>query len=119
MNTSKLRENDVLYVNEVISYLQERELDVELAGSALKGDRKYKDVDLLARGSSEAVTDATSGLAGFCVRTEPFPKRAADGLEYNVRHVSGPKMYVGNTIDERFKIEVGQTKIDLCLQIKK
>lgn len=119
MDTSKLRENDVPYVNEVVGYLTQRQLDVELAGSALNGERTYQDVDLLARGNLEAVTNATSGLMGLDARTEPFPEKSADGLEYQVQHVGGPTMYVNNQVDERFDIQVGNTKIDLCLKVNK
>lgn len=118
MNTSKLREEDVPVVNEVVSYLTERNLDVELAGSALNGDRKYWDVDLLARGNLAAVTDATSGLMGMNARTEPFHKESPEGSEYHVTHVGGPTRYVNNTVDERFFIRAGKTLVDLCLKVE-
>ena len=60
MDTSNLKEGDIPYVNEVVNYLAERQLVVELAGSALNGKKTYHDVELLARGSLEAVTVATS-----------------------------------------------------------
>jgi len=116
MDTSKLRENDVPYVTEVVSYLTDRKLDVELVGSALNGERTYQDVDLIAKGSIEDVTNATSGLMGLDARTEPFQKKSAEGLEYQVQHVSGPTRYVGLNVDERFNIEVGNTRIDLNLK---
>ena len=119
MDTSKLREQDVRYVNEVVKYLTERELEVELGGSALKGDREYNDVDLLAKGDIWAVTDVTSGLMGLEARTDPFPECSADGSEYHVEHVGGRMSYVDNLVDERFDIQAGDTRIDLCLKTQR
>ena len=119
MDTSKIRKNDVPYVNEVVGYLQARNLSVEIAGSVLKGNRKYNDIDLLVRGGVTDLANATSGLMGLDVRTEPFPKKSADGLEYTVTHAGGPTKYLNNQIDERFNITVGNTKIDVCLKVNK
>ena len=56
---------------------------------------------------------------GSAAGIEPFPKKSADGLEYRVQHVGGPTTYVNNQVDERFVIQVGYTKIDLCLKVNK
>jgi len=117
MNKSLLREEDVPYVNEVIEYLSARGLTVTLAGSALQGDKLYTDVDLLALGNLEAVANTTSGLLGLDARTKPFPAFAENGIEYLVQLVSGVCMYVGTSVNERFKISAGKTKVDVSLKV--
>ena len=118
MDTLKLREQDQPYVNEVVDYLTEKGLTVELAGGATRGDRQYDDVDLLARGSSNQVASAVFGLQRTPQEQSKFPVRSNDGLEYQVEHIGGPTMYVGNLVDERFDIQIGNTKVDLCLKVE-
>lgn len=113
MDTSKLKEQDRPYVDQVVQYLAERGLTVELAGSALRGDQEYRDVDLAVTGPREAVGDTISGLFGFSGGTSPFPRRSPDGLEYKVESTGGWQMYINTTVANRIKIKVGETEMDL------
>ncbi|MFH1592113.1 MAG: hypothetical protein ABIB47_01965 [Candidatus Woesearchaeota archaeon] len=106
MDLSKLREKDQTPVREVVEYLNLRGLEVELKGSALRGDRQYEDVDLLATGLAVLVKDARNDL----VTGTPL----GDG--YEVEYVGGPECYVNEQIDDRFRIQAGETKIDLSLK---
>ena len=118
MDMSKLRKEDVPYVRKVVEYLKKHNLKADFAGSVLNGDKQYHDVDLVAIGSLEDVTDATSGLMGISARTEPFPQKTEDGLEFKVKHLGGPTTYVNNQVDERFRIYAGgNTKIDVSLKV--
>lgn len=120
MDFSKLREEDVPYVREVVDYLRGRQLEVLLGGSALLGDKKYGDVDLLATGSREAVASAYFDLTSRDARTESFPQKAANGQEYEVLAVGGEKCYIGISIDERVVIRTGIapiTEIDLSFKV--
>ena len=118
MKAEMLREEDKPYVSFVVGYLRNRGLDVEFAGSVLKGDKQYRDIDLIVWGDLEAVTGAASALMGFSARTKPFPQRTEDGLEFKVQHIGGPTTYVNNLVDERFKIYGREkTEIDVSLKV--
>ncbi len=120
MDTKKLREQDQPYVAEVVNYLTQKGLAVELAGGATRGDGQYDDVDLLARGSLTQVASAVFGLQKTSLgEQEHFPAKSNDGLEYQVDHIGGPTNYVGNQVEERFDIQIGNTKVDLSFKVQK
>ena len=113
---SMLREEDIPYVKEVIKYLESYGLKIKFAGSVLKGDKKYNDIDLLASGN--VIADAISGLINLPgTKTPLFPEKAADSSIYDVQFVSGDGFrYVNTFIDARFKISAGNTFIDVSFK---
>ncbi len=116
---SKIRNEDKPYLNEVVQYLQDRGLSVELRGSALERE-DYEDIDVLATGELEAVTDAISGLQGCAARGTPFPKNSADDPTYFVADLGKRVVYMRENLTHRFKILVSNlTKIDVGLKINK
>lgn len=120
----KIRRGDLPYVEEVVQYLKERGLDVSLEGSAVIGDQRYEDIDLLATGSLNDVAVTVHGLNRRAEERVCFPRQATNGREYHVKHEGGPHHYVGTRVDEEFKIKVCEagkvvvdTEIDVCLKV--
>ena len=106
MDLSKLREKDQTPVRKVADYLSTYDLEVELKGGALRGDKQYGDIDLLVTGPGVRIQGARNGL----VVGSPL------GDQFQVEYLGGPEGYVDKQIDDRFQIRAGETRIDLCLK---
>ena len=107
MDLSRLRAEDQTPVGKVADYLTAQGLEVKLVGSALIGDEKYNDVDILVNGPVDLLLRIRNAL----LLEKPL------GDEYNVRHFGGPQGYGGIQKVDRFKIQAGKTSVDLSLNI--
>jgi len=116
ISTRFLRDEDKTYVTEVAQYLTGNGLQVEFGGSVLKGDKKYNDIDLLAVGNPKEITNVFSGLCRYNSRIKPFQTHALDGAEFSIKDHKGFVSYLDTTVDHRFDVSVGNTKIDLNLK---
>lgn len=118
MDYNLLRELDRPYVRQVVAFLEDRNLEVQLEGSATRGDKQYRDIDLLASGSLDAVMKGIAGLQrDHPLLSKPFPESAENGRLYAVQPRGGPFSYVSTLVDYRFEIRVGDTIMDVCLKV--
>jgi hypothetical protein len=116
---SVLKRVDRPYVNCVVEYLEPLGLGSELAGSALRRNYRYNDIDILATGTLEQITDAVSGLMGYDGRVTPFQRIGPNGTPITVTSSDEGRMYMNTFVDHRVKITPeGHTPIDLCLKIQ-
>ncbi len=102
------------HVREVIQYLNQNGLRAELKDSALQGD----DVDILATGSLEDITEVTCALNGAKDIADPFYSTARDSEDYTVVHEGENVAYMRENLAQLFKILVGDTKIHVGLKTK-
>jgi hypothetical protein len=111
LDMGKLRSQDQPYVRELTDYLAGSGMEsVKLAGSAVKGTQDYEDIDLLAIGSKTATVKVWRSL-----QNGGFPPVASDGVPYHIESVEG-NQYLDTYVDQRFKVQAGNTTIDLCLK---
>ncbi|MBW2974005.1 hypothetical protein KY346_06485 [Candidatus Woesearchaeota archaeon] len=115
IDMSNVRAEDRPYVHEVVQYLRQNGLRPELKGSALMGNM-YGDIDILATGSLEDLTNVTRALNGAQDIANPFYSTAADGEEYTVAHEGENVAYMHENLAQLFNILVGDTKIHLGLK---
>jgi len=117
MDRDLLRDEDKPYAAEVVKYLTTRGLRVELGGGAARGDQQYQDIDLLARGKHSDIVEAFRGLLRMHGVEDPFPERAVGtGLEYQIQHEGSEVQYFGMIVDERIKVKVDDTVVDISLR---
>lgn len=114
IDASLLRDEDVAPTREVVAFLNAKGLDVVLGGSALKGDKLYADVDLLATGAEIAAQNVIRSLER--TGAEPFLTKTKSGSEYKVWHAGRGLQYLGTMIDDRYGIIAGKTVIDLSIK---
>ena len=107
---SKLREEDKEPVKGIVEYLESKGFDVELRGGATRGYKSYRDIDLLAQGSSTDVIRAQFDLEFGRLLSDIKVKT---GLEYHLISTRGVPNYVGTKVDVRNIILSGGTNIDL------
>lgn len=121
MDYEKLRDEDQDKVKEVVEFLQNNSLAVELKGSATKGDKMYHDVDLLATGDHNDVFRAMKRIIPYTTMT-PVDGPKTDLLQigntfYGVR-TQGSQSYVGTFVDTRVFLDNGDLSIDLSFKAK-
>ena len=99
-----LRQEDKPYVQEVVGFISEHNVEVELAGLATTGDH-YDSIDVHVRGSADAIKDVVDGFLGKS--EQPFRNKAKDGSLYGVRRTDGSNL----------EILVHGTKLDVyCIE---
>ncbi len=61
----KLKEKDKLYVGEVIDYARQFGLKASLKGTALVGDKNYREIGILVEGELYALLSCADGISGI------------------------------------------------------
>jgi len=120
---SLLKSKDLKLFEEVMNYLKGKGLDVKIAGSVVSNaidfnPRQYKDIDIIVKGPNEKMYEANIALA----RAAKIKPNSA-GLENAITAFKKgtiiewdkPGLYVDVYVDNRYKIQRGKTKIDVCL----
>ncbi len=112
-----LKEGDTAFISRVISYLEEQNLDVEIVGSAKKGNKKYNDVDLLIKGSQADVIELYDDLLFRLTRESDFETYTTDGGKFDSFKTHEPGTYAGTNINVRYEIIFDGTKVDMSIKI--
>lgn len=136
----KLKEKDKLYVGEVIDYARQFSLKASLKGTALVGDKNYREIGILVEGELYALLSCADGISGIETSVElnpppanlsdqdqiryafsqtrikqvqPFNRKSSDGSEYKIgKHKSGSELLkiIG---EEEIKKTKGRTNISI------
>ena len=126
----QLREEDVKPVKILVAYLIKNGFDVSLEGSAKRGNKTYRDVDLLCVGSRKDVDrfarlinkpfERTLGSFGSVEEMLALKHVISiEGVLYEVRRpLIKESGYVDQKIDYRGQFYNGNTEIDLSLKKK-
>lgn len=121
MDYDKFRENDQDKVKEIVEFLQNNSLEVELKGSATKDDKMYGDVDLLATGDQKDVFKAMQRMIPYTTMM------SADGPKTDIVQIGntiygvttqGSQLYVGTFVDNRVFLDNSDLSIDLSFKAK-
>lgn len=126
IDKSKFKGKDLGALREITDYLENYGLNVEVRGSASKGDRNYHDIDLFVSGNFSAKGTAVENLemrrrqddlntpkldTEEFLEEQFFPKYSESGERYSVRNLgSAITRYVGACVDYKFEIRRSDTK---------
>lgn len=119
VDKSYFKARDLQLVNQVISYLKRKGLEVRLEGSGKDGGRNYKDIDFVIPGNLDykkrygAIMELARSMnkknKEKAVQSVPFANQITHYSQGNI-------LYVDTIVENRFTIKKGNTIIDLCFE---
>jgi len=110
LDWNKFRTEDVPVLRDVIDYLTSRGGDIQIVGGSTRDDLDYDDIDLLVNVEEDKLVEIVGSLQKL------NGTRREDGRVYGVQKKYAEKRYCLTTIDDRYVLNVGQTKIDISLK---